>query len=289
MNCTQNRYDLTQQGWHYHKSLRPSLCAVLLFLLISCFQVGLTPRAFAAAGSNVLYPGESLTTGQSLRSANSWFSMVMQSDGNFVLYTSNGRALWQSGTGGRGGVRASMQTDGNLVVYTSANQPLWWSGTGGNAVNGLFLQNDGNTVIYNTSSHPIWYTATGGQFVQCWHVYHNGTVLYGGWLKLGTIHIVADVCANGQHVWLANGSSTPQCWVDNGYTGNAYVTWCGITWIGNWMQIGANMYTHATVNTILPINVDSHDWIRVVIFPDSTNDPGPTGGKDVWFLSWSMN
>src|ERR1700674_562870 len=142
MNCNQNMYDLTQQGWHYHKSHRPFLCAVLLFMLISCLQVGLSPRALAAAGSNVLHPGESLNTGQSLRSANGWFNMVMQSDGNLVLYTRNGRALWQSGTGGRGGVRVSMQTDGNLVVYSSANQPLWWSGTGGYAVNGLFLQND---------------------------------------------------------------------------------------------------------------------------------------------------
>lgn len=248
------------------------------------------PAAQAAAGSNVLYPGETLWAGQSLYSTNGWFKFSMQADGNFVLYTSANKWLWQSGTAGRSGQRVVMQTDGNLVIYTASNYPLWWSGTNGYQTKGLVIQNDGNAVISRSSdNYSLWYTHTAGQFVQCWHVYHNLTIKYGGWASMGTVHIAADVCGNGDHVWLEYGGSTPQCWTDNGITGTAWVTWCGITWIGNWMQIGANMTTHATAGAIVPINVDSHDWIRDIVFPDSQFDAGPTGGDDVWWGTWSMN
>ena len=107
------------------------------------------PNAGAAAGSDRLNSGERLSAGQSLRNS-AGDSVVMQSDGNFVLYAPGGAALWSTGTSGHPSAFVVMQTDGNLVVYSSGGSPLWNAGTyhtGGYVV----IQDDVNFVVYGST------------------------------------------------------------------------------------------------------------------------------------------
>lgn len=145
----------------------------------------------------------------------------------------------------------------------------------------------------------------------CWHVYHNGRINFNtpvlGFqdpVWLGTVHIMADVCADGQHVWLQNNATSPTCWTDNGFIGTAQIKWCGITWIGNIMRIGANMYTHAVVNQTAnagvnigvnagvsasaQVNIDTHEWIREDIYPDMLVQAVPMGGTYENNMSFDM-
>ncbi len=102
---------------------------------------------------NQLHPGQSLTGGASIQSANRTYRLVMQADGNLVLYQNGTTPLWSSDTSGSGN-RVVMQADGNLVLYRSDNTPLWDSGTG---VPGgrLVVQDDGNLVIYSGNT-AVW-------------------------------------------------------------------------------------------------------------------------------------
>ena len=103
-------------------------------------------------------PGEVLYGGQSLVDGS--YTMVMQTDGNFVLYANGNRALWQSHTYNNPGSDVVMQTDGNLVVYSPGGQTLWQSGTYNQPGDHLVVQTDGNAVIYTPSGGAPWFTNT---------------------------------------------------------------------------------------------------------------------------------
>jgi hypothetical protein len=49
---------------------------------------------------STLFPGQSLQSGQTLRSDNMLHTLIMQSDGNVVLYNSQSQPLWSTNTGG---------------------------------------------------------------------------------------------------------------------------------------------------------------------------------------------
>jgi len=110
----------------------------------------------AGAPNDVLLPGQQLTAGQGLTSANGQYTLVMQSDGNVVEYTASGRALWNTGTWGRSGVRLKQQFDGNLVAYDPNRQALWNSTTWGQPNDRLIVQNDGNVVLYAAAGPALW-------------------------------------------------------------------------------------------------------------------------------------
>ncbi|MFD0663070.1 hypothetical protein [Thermocatellispora tengchongensis] len=100
-----------------------------------------------------LKPGQRLEPGESVRSGNGKYRLIMQTDGNLVLYQTGGGALWSSQTLG-GGAFAAMQDDGNLVLY-KGRTPLWASNTD---VPGAYLavQDDGNLVIYK-GGKVLWH------------------------------------------------------------------------------------------------------------------------------------
>jgi hypothetical protein len=102
---------------------------------------------------DVLGPGQELTQGQELTSANGEYTAVMQSDGNFAVYQ-HGKALWQTETYKRPSVeegrRIVMQTDGNLAIYDRKDQPVWDSHTdGAGRPTELVMQDDGNLALYD--------------------------------------------------------------------------------------------------------------------------------------------
>lgn len=98
--------------------------------------------------------GEVLTANEYLRSPNGAYTLLMQSDGNFVEYGPSG-ALWATGTSGTGSDHVVMQSDGNLVVY-SPSSAHWGSGTDGYGAGvSLAVQDDANVVLYRNGS-AVW-------------------------------------------------------------------------------------------------------------------------------------
>ncbi|WP_436970813.1 peptidoglycan DD-metalloendopeptidase family protein [Micromonospora rifamycinica] len=108
---------------------------------------------------SVLSPGERLTPGQDMYSADRRHKLAMQTDGNLVLYRPDGSYSWQTDTDGHPGAYLVMQTDGNLVMYRANNTSLWQTSTPGRAGAHLVLQSDGNLVLYQGAT-AIWYTDT---------------------------------------------------------------------------------------------------------------------------------
>lgn len=105
--------------------------------------------------NQVLFPGQILYT------ADRYYRLVAQTDGNIVLYTPN-RAIWASNTFMRHYDRIVLQGDGNLVAYNGDNYPIWSSKSNGSAGNNFVLQGDGNLVLYSPS-RPVWATNTNGR------------------------------------------------------------------------------------------------------------------------------
>ncbi len=110
--------------------------------------------------------GNTLRSGQCLRSCNLVYSFCMQWDGNLVLYKLT-RPLWATRTNGTGATSAVMQDDGNFVVY-APGRAVWASNTvamfGTGASSYVVVQNDGNVVMYDIiTGRPIWATGTNGR------------------------------------------------------------------------------------------------------------------------------
>ena len=102
--------------------------------------------------------GQQLAGGQSMRSADARYSLVMQTDGNLVSYAPGLRVLWNSRTAGNSGARLVLQGDGNLVIYSTTGRALWNTGTQSNPAARLVVQNDGNVVLYRPDNTPAWNT-----------------------------------------------------------------------------------------------------------------------------------
>ncbi|MBV9594782.1 MAG: hypothetical protein JO147_13425, partial [Actinobacteria bacterium] len=99
--------------------------------------------------------GQQLSPGQSMKSANGNFSLVMQADGNVVLYDAVGRPQWSSGTL-HGSSYLSLQADGSLALFwRTGNQRI---GSGSAAT--LTLQNDGNLVLTAITGAALWASGT---------------------------------------------------------------------------------------------------------------------------------
>lgn len=99
----------------------------------------------------VLYQNQYLSTRSGL------FSVVMQSDGNFVRYFTppnyparTGAGWGHFATNTDNGSYIRMQADGNLAMYTSGHSWAWTSNSGGNPIDfsyKLVLREDGALVI----------------------------------------------------------------------------------------------------------------------------------------------
>jgi hypothetical protein len=269
------------------------------------------PSASASAGQATLMPGEVLSGGQSL--IDGPYTMAMQTDGNFVLYANGNQALWQSHTYNNPGSDVAMQTDGNLVVYSSGGQALWQSGTYNQPGDHLVVQTDGNAVIYTPSSRAAWATntaqpaatsvsagtATADAGTQCWKTYHNLTVamnpVYAGSLgpvggvlsgvNLGVLHMQADVCANGTSAWITSNGGQPQCWTDDKITGTTQVWGCSVQPWGNGIQVSAEMKTVAMPAYVIPVNLETFDWLNLYVSPGAASEPSAFASSSTWWAT----
>lgn len=138
------------------------------------YKLTATADALAAIGPNTLVPGQNLTQGQNIYSADGRYIFTLQTDGNLVVYDRhNGlQAVWNSGTGGSGADKFSFQADGNLVLYKGATV-VWNAGKAGQGGTSLAMQADGNLVLYTASSAALWYTGADGD----WQINADRTTL----------------------------------------------------------------------------------------------------------------
>ncbi|MEV5879951.1 hypothetical protein AB0L75_38225 [Streptomyces sp. NPDC052101] len=147
---------------------------------------GTTAFAGGAGTVNSLQPGQKLTSGHRLSSAN--ITLTMGSDGNLVAYlktngtSSSGPAIWSTGTSGHSGAYAYMQSDGNLVVYSSTGSALWSTHTNGHSGAYFLVQDDGNMVVYGSGGGPgtggsLW---SDGTYTRSTKI-GSGQKLQGGW------------------------------------------------------------------------------------------------------------
>ncbi|MFJ5026604.1 hypothetical protein ACIQB5_00655 [Streptomyces sp. NPDC088560] len=146
---------------------------------------GTAAFAFGATGVNSLQPGQKLTSGHRLSSAN--ITLTMGSDGNLVAYlktngtSGSGPAIWSTHTSGHSGAYAYMQADGNLVVYSSTGTALWSTHTSGHSGAYFLVQDDGNLVVYGSGGGP----STGGSLWADGTNVHSATIGSGQKLTAG--------------------------------------------------------------------------------------------------------
>lgn len=125
---------------------------------IATWSTGTVTYDQSGLANTSIINGQSLLPGQSLYTANRFYELRLQEDGNLVLYSPN-RAIWASGTNGRKIDKLVVQGDGNVVLYDASWKPIWSSTTSATDANRLVLQSDGNTVIYGIQA-PRWATNT---------------------------------------------------------------------------------------------------------------------------------
>ncbi|MFJ8472412.1 hypothetical protein [Kitasatospora sp. NPDC094011] len=131
-------------------------------LAISLAGAG-TANAAAPAGSQILYPGQCLSTNQYMQAGNT--KLTFQNDRNIVVSYAGTPTYQFPGTWSNA-QQLCMQTDGNLVAYNSWNTAIWSMDgqTGGTYYAGdiLAVQTDGNVVVYsNYGNGPaLWSTHT---------------------------------------------------------------------------------------------------------------------------------
>lgn len=113
-------------------------------------------------------PGVTLEACQGIKSADSKYVTVQQSDGNLVVYNTNTKTpIWTTdavaGVGSNVPNRTVYQTDSNMVMYDKTNSPIWASNTAGRFSNRVIMQDDGNLVMYTAGGTPVWSTDTVGK------------------------------------------------------------------------------------------------------------------------------
>ncbi|MHA3703117.1 hypothetical protein ACXR2U_13140 [Jatrophihabitans sp. YIM 134969] len=106
-----------------------------------------------------------LSTGQSLVSAQGRYALTLQSDGNLVLrgpYDSvpatgiTPPAVWNSRTGGHPGAKLSVQTDGNVVLRDRGGKALWVTNTVGAGAVALAVTDQPNLTLRTSTGRLVW-------------------------------------------------------------------------------------------------------------------------------------
>ena len=90
------------------------------------------PNLTFNTGDNQLTAGNRLVAGEQLVSANGWYRLRVQPDGNLVIYDKAGTAVWDHGNGvrspqGDGSYHLEMQTDGNLAMQNTVTREVVYS------------------------------------------------------------------------------------------------------------------------------------------------------------------
>jgi hypothetical protein len=115
-----------------------------------------------ATGCGSISADQGLVPGQTFRSCDGRFGLVLQWDGNVVLYQGS-TPLWATNTVGKSTAQVIVQGDGNVVVYDAKGSALAATNTAGHPGAWLAVQNDGNLVVYGPTGAALWASNTGGR------------------------------------------------------------------------------------------------------------------------------
>jgi hypothetical protein len=219
----------------------------------------------AAAVRSTLQPGDTLTAGQQLTSANGRFRVIIQADGNVVELDAANKVIWSTQTGSNDGAKLIFQLDGNLVVHSAnGTTALWASGTAASrAAAKLLLQDDGNMVLYAASGKALWGS------MQDNTILFTGQVLRAGQSRTSvdkryTVHQQGD----GNLVVLRNATRTVLWSSQTGAHPGAYTVLAGslVTFDRNGKQLFATGPTSFDNNTVIMQN----DGNLVIVRPDNS-------------------
>ncbi|KAB8207286.1 D-mannose binding lectin [Aspergillus parasiticus SU-1] len=108
----------------------------------------------------ILYPGDWVELGHSLKSKDGTVEFGVQADGRLVL-SHSGQCVFQ--TEQRNDIKGlKMKRDGNLCLYTTYGKLIWQTDTAypiGDHSVCCFVQDDGNVVLYR-GENAIWSSHT---------------------------------------------------------------------------------------------------------------------------------
>ncbi len=99
-----------------------------------------------------------LFEGQSIKTSNGQYKLILQTDGNLVEYNSIGQPLWDSNTHGLPVAFVVFQPNGNLVMYSTSLQPLWASNTYNSGAHNFVLHGNGNITLDNNNFQQLYTT-----------------------------------------------------------------------------------------------------------------------------------
>lgn len=108
--------------------------------------------------------GRTLTSGQTITSAQGKFKLSMEPEGDLAIIGAADRVLWTSGTGNNPGAGAVMRTDGNLEVIDVDGNVLWSTKTSERDSKAT-IDDAGNLVIA-TPTATVWSSETAPRAAQ---------------------------------------------------------------------------------------------------------------------------
>jgi hypothetical protein len=100
-----------------------------------------------------------------MQSANSWYKLIFQGDGNLVLlhmYSNGVEEIWNSGTANKGAEHFGFFY-GNIIITGDGGGNIWNTDTTGSGAEALYLQDDGNLVLHAPGAVVVWSSGTAGR------------------------------------------------------------------------------------------------------------------------------
>jgi hypothetical protein len=140
---------------------RASRAVVVAAACASLFAGGavVLPGIAHAASTTALKSGATLASGDSVKSPNGAYKLVMRLDGNLAVVNSSGHDVFFTHTGSYDGAHAVMRSSGNLAVVTKGGTTVWQSYTGDYSGAHLVLKDDGHIAVVTTTAATVWNTA----------------------------------------------------------------------------------------------------------------------------------
>ncbi len=179
------------------------------------------PAVAHAATTVAMKSGATFSPGDSVRSPNGDYKLVMRQSGNLAVVNSSGHDVFFTHTGTYDGAHATMRTSGNLAVVTTGGTTVWESYTGDYGGAKLLLGDDGHIEIDATDGTTVWnsnwlQTKSGAQ------TYAKKRFVHYGWSVSTQYPYLDKVWGDIESGWQWNvcygGAHYPNC----NYSGAAY-------------------------------------------------------------------
>lgn len=119
--------------------------------------INVGPEWSSSSACGKLISERELAANEFVESCNKAYTLVMQTDGNFVLYKTPGSPQWSSSTNNFPNAYSVMQADGNLVVYkVGGNTALWGTGTWGTPRSTTVVTDTGELNVVGENGVTLW-------------------------------------------------------------------------------------------------------------------------------------